>query len=198
MFRLLSLPHSTTTFAMLQEVKAMGVWFDTVFLPSIYERVKERGGGAIWLTVKQTSVCIANMESHSACYSTSVPAERTNSLYYTHEWQGRGVRLDYSKKNGCGCISFGITDEEYRERCSAAMKQAETDELERIRKGKERAARDPHFAERRAAARRACERTANEWADEVAYCEEIGDAEGAEDARRQHAYWVRKLAAYDA
>lgn len=57
--------------------------------------------------------------------------------YYTMEWNGRNVHLDYSKLNGCGRITFGFTTAEAEEatrRRAEEKRQEDAERMERKRK----------------------------------------------------------------
>lgn len=82
-------------------------WFDEVFLLSLFERF---GTYPKWLSAKQTAICIKNMECHVVQRGPH-PMDGAH-LNYSATWQGRPVYLFYSKKNGCGEITFGLTEEE--------------------------------------------------------------------------------------
>ena len=84
-------------------------WFDNVFLKSIFERIGTNN--VKWLTEKQTAVCTQYMKCET------VRIKNAYDEYYVHDnyvyvWNGRNVRLSYSKKNGCGTIQFGLNAEE--------------------------------------------------------------------------------------
>lgn len=104
----------------------MTKWFSDVFLPSLFQRA---GKNTIWLTRRQTAICVENMERHTVCQ------ERFGGLvrhdYFTAEWSGRAVTLDYSKQNGCGTITFGATQAEQEK--AAAEGRAEQKRIERER-----------------------------------------------------------------
>ena len=87
----------------------MNKWFAENFLPSLFDRTKPDKG--IWLSRKQTAICVKYLEQHSTRHA-QFQGDYTTHLYYTGEWNGRTVRMDYSKLNGCGMIVFGYNDEE--------------------------------------------------------------------------------------
>lgn len=88
----------------------MNKWFEETFLPSLFERVGTSDKGR-WLSQKQTGVCCRNMELHS-CAVQCDPLECYRHDDYYCKWRGREVWLFYSRKNFCGCIRFGLTEEE--------------------------------------------------------------------------------------
>lgn len=90
----------------------MGKWFETCFLPSLFQRAGT--GKGMWLTAKQTAICADNMEAHHVRNEMAYGV-MYNRVYYTCNWQGRAIVLDYSKKNGCGCIRFSMNAEEAAE-----------------------------------------------------------------------------------
>lgn len=109
-------------------------WFYDTFLPSLLERAGTNKG--MWLSRKQTAICIEKMEQHT----TMVPqlqGDYCRHNYYTLEWNGRHVFLNYSKLNGCGQITFGFDAAEAEEanRRHAEEKRQEAEEyMERKRK----------------------------------------------------------------
>lgn len=109
-------------------------WFYDTFLPSLLERAGTNKG--MWLSQKQTAICIERMEVHTV----RVPqfqGDYYRHNYYTMEWDGRHVSLNYSKLNGCGQITFGFTAAEAEEadRRRAEEKRQENEEyMERKRK----------------------------------------------------------------
>ena len=107
-------------------------WFDDTFLPSLFERF---GRETRWLTRKQTAICTQNMEQHTVMVG-QFQGDRARHHYYTKEWRGRTVTLNYSKLNGCGTISFGSTEQERIElaaRQEVEKKERELKSLKRLR-----------------------------------------------------------------
>lgn len=82
-------------------------WFNEVFLRSLFERFGI--GQRYWLTKKQTSICIDNMELSFV----DIGGYKHNN--YNYDWNGRHVSLSYSKLNGCGTIVFHPTEDEIKE-----------------------------------------------------------------------------------
>jgi hypothetical protein len=120
-----------------QEIESYGNWFNDVFLPSLFERAEPLK--SIYLTQKQTAVCIRNMEYH--CTKDCNGSHE----WYTCTWRGRSVELSYSKKNQCGSIRFGRDAEEQEAADKKAMEEqkAQKEELfqiklEAIRSGNQR------------------------------------------------------------
>ena len=106
-------------------------WFDTVFLPSLFQRAGTNKG--LWLTVKQTSVCAQYMEVQCHVHEGAFGLHR--SLSYSYEWEGRQVHLSYSKLNGCGQISFGYNAEEHRaatQRTLDSIRERDLEHAERM------------------------------------------------------------------
>jgi len=85
-------------------------WFDSVFLPSLFERAGT--DKSLWLSRKQTAICTENMERKTVRYDSDGYGTIYNHDNYSCEWNGRKVNLSYSKKNGCGSIEFSMTSEE--------------------------------------------------------------------------------------
>lgn len=110
-----------------QEIEFYGNWFNDVFLPSLFERTEPLK--TIFLTQKQTSVCIRNMEYH--CTKDCNGSHE----WYTCTWRGRSVELSYSKKNQCGSIRFGRDAEEQEAADKKAMEEqkAQKEELFQIK-----------------------------------------------------------------
>ena len=101
-------------------------WFDDTFLPSLLNRFGTNNRH--WLSAKQTAVCAQHMTMHSTQYAADHVGDMTfTHNWYTYEWQGRKVYLDYSKKNGCGCIEFGFNAEEQEQH----RREVEREEAER-------------------------------------------------------------------
>lgn len=90
----------------------MNKWFNNVFLPSIFERAGVNK--PLWLSVKQTAVCTDNMPSETVMVPNDIGGYYYRVVYFC-EWQERKVSLAYSKKNGCGSITFGANADEKRQ-----------------------------------------------------------------------------------
>ncbi len=109
-------------------------WFYDTFLPSLLERAGTNKG--MWLSRKQTAICIERMEVHTVMVP-QFQGDYCRHNYYTMEWNGRHVHLNYSKLNGCGQITFGFNAAEAEEasRRHAEEQQREAEErMERKRK----------------------------------------------------------------
>lgn len=83
-------------------------WFEKVFLPSLFD--KAGINHAMWLSQKQTAICKENMTAESR-----MDALGHRHIFYKTTYNGREVSMQYSKKNGCGQITFGATEEEVKE-----------------------------------------------------------------------------------
>lgn len=97
-------------------------WFEEVFLPSLFD--KAGINHAMWLSRKQTAICTENMTAESCM----------DELGYRHTsykttYNGREVSMQYSKKNGCGQITFGATEEEVKE----SMQEYNKRRIERVK-----------------------------------------------------------------
>lgn len=115
----------------------MSKWFIETFMPSVFERAGT--GKSIWLTAKQTRICIENMEQHATRYDTDGYGDRFyNHLWYTVTWNGREVIMDYSKINGCGSIRFGYTEAESAEADRQNQENRKALELHRVQRHPER------------------------------------------------------------
>lgn len=99
-------------------------WFYDTFLPSLLERAGTNKG--MWLSRKQTAICIERMEVHTVMVP-QFQGDYCRHNYYTMEWNGRHVHLNYSKLNGCGQITFGFDAAEAEE---ASRRRAEEREKE--------------------------------------------------------------------
>ena len=109
-------------------------WFDDTFLPSLFERF---GRETHWLTRKQTAICTRYMERHTVMVD-QFQGDRTRHHYYTREWRGRIVTLNYSKLNGCGTISFGSTEQERADLAKRREVERTERELRSLRRLRER------------------------------------------------------------
>lgn len=63
---------------------------------------------------------------------------QTRHHYYTREWRGRIVTLQYSKMNGCGTITFGATEQEKQEAAERQKINRKERELKGLRRLRER------------------------------------------------------------
>lgn len=112
----------------------MNKWFAETFLPSLFERAGTNH--TLWLTKKQTTVCVGNMVKHV----TKTPEFQgcsTSHLWFSCEWNGRSVRLNYSKLNKCGTIEFSLSAEEIevnKERKKRERERLENESVERIKR----------------------------------------------------------------
>lgn len=109
----------------------MNKWFAETFLPSIFDRCKDRGK-EMWLSQKQTAVCIQNMELHQVRFDPDGYGVRCTHNNYVCDWNGRRVVLSYSKKNGCGFISFGMNKAEQEAHLAEIEAERQRIEAERI------------------------------------------------------------------
>jgi hypothetical protein len=128
----------------------MNKWFGEVFLKSIFERCEI--GKQKWLSAKQTAICTQYMEMHQSRYDYDGYGTMCNHNYYTCEWMGRSVVLDYSKKNGCGCITFGMNEEEkvkQQKENEAERERIKQERIERIKRNPERLAKKIDELERK-------------------------------------------------
>lgn len=116
----------------------MGNWFDTVFLPSLYSRSGTTSN--LWLSQKQTTICCENMAKSSIRYDAGC-GEMYSHNTYRCEWDGREVTLEYSKKNGCGCIRFGKNVDEIKIASAEHAIEKNRIESEKIRRIKSNPAR---------------------------------------------------------
>lgn len=114
----------------------MNKWFNETFLASLFERAGTCK--TMWLTQKQTAICIDNMEKH-VVRTLEFQGDSTKHLWFSCEWNGRNVRLNYSKLNKCGSIEFSFTEAELAVRKEENKKERERIENERI----ERIKRNP-------------------------------------------------------
>lgn len=84
-------------------------WFEDTFLKSIFEKYGEEGR---WLSARQTAICIQYMQKQVIAYGDGFNTFTHNN--YLYSWNGFQVKLFYSKKNGCGKISFVATGRRVR------------------------------------------------------------------------------------
>jgi len=120
----------------------MNKWFSSVFLPSIFGRCGADKG--MWLSQKQTAICVDNMERRTVRYdSDGYGTMHSHDNYFT-EWEGRNVSLSYSKKNGCGYISFGMNAEEteaHKLKVEEERERIKAERIERVKRNPERLAK---------------------------------------------------------
>ena len=117
-------------------------WFTDTFLPDLLDRAGT--DRPLWLTAKQTAVCVRNMERQSVRSYNYLADQMQNHDNYITDWSGRKVILSYSKLNGCGTISFTMTAQEAADARAidqAERKQAEAERMERTRNNPERKAK---------------------------------------------------------
>ena len=105
----------------------MNRWFENVFLPSLFQRT---GHEPLFLTRSQTNVCCDHMERMTQLVGGQYESYRHD--YYVYVWNGRNVRLDYSKVNGCGQIRFGLNEDDLIDNMLEVMKQEQAQEETRI------------------------------------------------------------------
>ena len=116
----------------------MNKWFKEVFMQSIFDQCGGPCRGK-WLSQKQTAVCVSNMEQKTMRFDADGYGTMCTHLYYTAEWKGRNVTMQYSKKNSCGRIEFGPNAAE-----AAEAEQARSLERARLKtESAERAKRNP-------------------------------------------------------
>ena len=116
----------------------MKKWFAETFLPSLFARTGL--GKSMWLTQKQTAVCVDNMVKHIS-RTLEFQGDSTSHLWFSCEWNGRSVRLNYSKLNKCGTIEFSFSQDELaanREENKKERERIENDRIERIKRNPER------------------------------------------------------------
>lgn len=116
----------------------MNKWFSDIFLQSIFDQCGGPCRGK-WLSQKQTAVCVSNMEQKTMRFDADGYGTMCTHLYYTAEWKGRNVTMQYSKKNSCGRIEFGPNAAE-----AAEAEQARSLEQARLKtESAERTKRNP-------------------------------------------------------
>ena len=121
----------------------MNRWFAETFLPSIFDRCKDRGK-EMWLSQKQTAICIDNMEVRQVRFDPDGYGVRCTHNNYVCDWNGRKVVLSYSKKNGCGYISFGMNkaeEEVHLAEIEAEKQRVEAEQIARVKRNPERLAK---------------------------------------------------------
>ena len=106
-------------------------WFSEVFLPSLFSRAGVNRN--IWLTQRQTEICTQYMDKHNVRWEAGA-GEHWNRTWYDCDWNGRKVSMSYSKKNGCGCINFGMDANEQRVGEQRAKEEKERIAVERARR----------------------------------------------------------------
>lgn len=112
------------------------MWFNDAFLLSLYKRAGLNN--TLWLTQKQTAICCQYMTEKTVIIEDQFGQYRHTN--YTYNWDGREVFLSYSKKNGCGTITFYPNDNEKRqlfeEYCEEKRKEILNDSARRIDRAK--------------------------------------------------------------
>ena len=119
----------------------MNKWFNETFHASLFERAGTCK--TMWLTQKQTAICIDNMEKH-VVRTLGFQGDSTKHLWFSCEWNGRNVRLNYSKLNKCGSIEFSFTEAELavrKEEIKKGRERIENERIERIKRRPERLAK---------------------------------------------------------
>lgn len=114
-------------------------WFSETFLQSIFETVG--AGKQKWLTARQTMICTDNMQKTTVRYDSDGYGTMHSHDNYACKWNGRDVKLFYSKRNGCGRIEFGYNAEEIqtmRIASDAEKEKEKTHRIERIKANPER------------------------------------------------------------
>ena len=117
-------------------------WFNETFLLSIFEKVG--AGNQKWLTARQTMICTDYMQKTTVRYDSDGYGTMHSHDDYVYKWNGRDVRLYYSKKNGCGCIEFSYNAEEIeamRIANDAEKEREKAHRIERIKSNPERLAK---------------------------------------------------------
>ena len=118
----------------------MNKWFKEVFMQSIFDQCGGPCRGK-WLSQKQTAVCVSNMEQKTMRFDADGYGSMYTHLYYTAEWKGRNVTMQYSKKNSCGRIEFGpnaAEDAEAEQARSLERARLKTESAERAKRNPER------------------------------------------------------------
>lgn len=116
----------------------MNKWFLDTFLPSLFDRAGTNN--PIWLTQKQTAVCVQNMEQHTAITHEYQGCSFAH-LWFSCEWASRNVILQYSKRNGCGTIRFSLNPKEaatYEEEHKKERERIESERVARLKKNPDR------------------------------------------------------------
>lgn len=109
------------------------MWFNDVFLNSLFERAGLNS--PLWLTKKQTAICCQYMIAETIVVEEQYGQYRHTN--YTYNWNEREVFLSYSKKNGCGTITFYPNGSEKRQifndYCAERRKKALDDVNRRVK-----------------------------------------------------------------
>lgn len=116
----------------------MKSWFFATFLPSLFDRAGTNH--SMWLTQRQTAVCVDNMEKHIT-RTLEFQGDSSAHLWFSCEWNGRSVRMNYSKLNKCGTIEFSFSPDELavnREANKKERERLENESIERIKRNPER------------------------------------------------------------
>lgn len=106
-------------------------WFDDVFMPSLFAKVG--AGKTMWLSQRQTAVCVKNMDMHET-KNDGYQGHSATHYWFSTTWDGRDVRVNYSKLNGCSTIEFGLNaDERKMNEAKSAEEKRSDNEADRIR-----------------------------------------------------------------
>ena len=173
----------------------MTKWFSEVFLPSLFDRY---GTQAAWLSRKQAAICTDNMARQQVRYDADGYGTMCNHDNYFCEWNGRRVILSYSKKNGCGQISFSMTVEEAKASRDAFVAKREAERI-RIRENVKlnKPERVAKHIEKASAKVKSLEKELIELREELADTkdpeveEEIVETEGLlKEAQKELNFWI--------
>lgn len=111
----------------------MNKWFDETFLPSIFSYT---GVGTVWISRKQVDVCKNYMRQvpHS---SINGYGDVSVGCSWEYEWNSREIVL-FIERNGAGRISFGLNDEEKRNRAEREKQKQWNFFVEHVQRMKKR------------------------------------------------------------
>ena len=110
----------------------MNKWFKEKFLLNLFNQCG--ADNHKWLTQKQTAICTQYMKRETISFSDGFSTYKHDN--YIYFWEGREVRLCYSKKNGCGTITFSKNEIEAAEAQVEAKKEKEEIHIKNIQRAK--------------------------------------------------------------
>ena len=115
----------------------MNKWFEDKFLLSLFNQCGVNNHK--WLTQKQTAICVQYMKRETISFTNGFDTYKHDN--YKYFWEGREVILCYSKKNGCGTITFSKNKSEIAEAQFKAQKEKEKIHFKNIQRAKANPAR---------------------------------------------------------
>lgn len=162
----------------------MNKWFTETFLLSLYERAEQR---KINLTGKQVNVCVRYMEGHTGHRESMYNQAGKDFRWYSIIWNGRYTTLSIYP-NGCGCMEFGLTEEEQERAAEEEDRRKAEERTARIEKIKANPERLQKHLER-------LNKNLNQYNEELQFYKDLSRTEDFnEDDRDTLEYYEEKVA----